>query len=373
MSNKTWEDIGSVNELKAKPLQEILVGRNKIALSFQNGMFSAVSGVCNHAGGPLGHGRLEGEYIVCPWHNWKFHRQTGEGEPGYEADRVPSFELLEKDGRLLLNTMAITSRTKAPHAAHPLSREVNRTPGKIRVVGISTTNMDEKNPRFSTSDFLLNLGIDHAESQLGLETKLIRLSSLNFRSCEGYYSKSSKACTWPCSITQMDSNDQMDQVYEAIVHWADVVLIATPIRWGSASALYYKMVERLNCVQNQITIKNKELIQNKTVGMIITGGQDNVQAVAGQLLGFFAEIGCTFPPFPYIAHSRGWTAEDMERNVVQVSTSKELSEGTKALVERAVHSAEILLAAKSQLGQSHCGRKAHRLDVEKDKVSEPSK
>jgi len=24
----------------------------------------------------------------------------------------------------------------------------------------------------------------------------------------------------------------MDQVYEAIVHWADVVLIATPIRWG---------------------------------------------------------------------------------------------------------------------------------------------
>ena len=40
-----------------------------------------------------------------------------------------------------------------------------------------------------------------------------------------------------------------------------------------------------------------------------------MQAVAGQMLGFFAEIGCVFPQFPYIAHSRGWSAEDMERNV----------------------------------------------------------
>ena len=55
--------------------------------------------------------------------------------------------------------------------------------------------------------------------------------------------------------------------------------------------------------------------------MIITGGQDNVQAVAGQLLGFFAEIGCTFPPFPYVAHSRGSTAEDMDANVTQVATA----------------------------------------------------
>jgi len=87
------------------------------------------------------------------------------------------------------------------------------------------------------------------------------------------------------------------------------------------------MVERRNCVQNQITIRNNQLIRNKVVGMIITGGQDNVQAVAGQVLGFFAEIGCTFPPFPYVAHSRGWTAEDMEANVRQVTTSADLQYG----------------------------------------------
>jgi multimeric flavodoxin WrbA len=67
---------------------------------------------------------------------------------------------------------------------------------------------------------------------------------LSFRACEGFYSKSARACTWPCAITQMDPKDQMDQVYEGVVHWADVIVIATPIRWGGASSLYYKMIER---------------------------------------------------------------------------------------------------------------------------------
>ena len=69
------------------------------------------------------------------------------------------------------------------------------------------------------------------------------------------------------------------------------------------------------------------LIRNKVAGFIIIGGQDNVQAVAGQMLGFFAELGFLFPQFPYIAHSRGWSAEDMERNVQIVRESAELAEG----------------------------------------------
>jgi multimeric flavodoxin WrbA len=77
----------------------------------------------------------------------------------------------------------------------------------------------------------------------------------------------------------------MTEVYEGIVHWADVILVGTPIRWGSASSLYYKMVERMNCVQNQVTIRNKVLLRNKVAAFIITGSQDNVQAVAGRLKG----------------------------------------------------------------------------------------
>ena len=53
-----------------------------------------------------------------------------------------------------------------------------------------------------------------------------------FIACEGFYSKAAEACTWPCSITQMDPADQMDQVYEGIVHWADVILVSTPDQMG---------------------------------------------------------------------------------------------------------------------------------------------
>ena len=71
----------------------------------------------------------------------------------------------------------------------------------------------------------------------------------------------------------------------------------------------------MNCIQNQITLNNKVLIRNKVAAFIITGGQDGIQAVAGQMMGFFSEIGYLLPQFPFIAHSLGWEAEDMERNV----------------------------------------------------------
>jgi multimeric flavodoxin WrbA len=229
-------------------------------------------------------------------------------------------------------------------------------------VGVSTTNMDPRNPRYSTSDALLEVAVSFAGQELGAEIRTIRLAELSFRHCEGYYSKSARACTWPCSITQMDPADQLDRVYEAFVHWADVFLVATPIRWGAASSLYFKMVERMNCIQNQITIANRVLLRNKVAAFIITGGQDNVQAVAGQMMAFFGELGCQFPQFPFVAHSRGWSAEDMERNIDYVMKSSELREGARMLAARAVHAAEGLLAHQAAPHEvARGGRKAHQL------------
>ena len=78
------------------------------------------------------------------------------------------------------------------------------------------------------------------------------------------------------------------------------------------------------------------LVRNKVATFIIVGGQDNIQAVAGQLLAFFAELGFLFPQFPFVAHSRGWSAEDMEQNVAVLKTSRELREGAEQLVGRAL-------------------------------------
>ncbi len=360
MADAQWQDLGPVESLSGKPLQQVKVGRTSLALVYAEGVFSALSGVCNHAGGPLGEGRLKGEYVVCPWHNWSFHCRKGHGEPGFEADQVPVYETKIEGGHLFVNLTPSVDRHKKPHAPHPLARPVVREAGPLRVVGISTTVMDKANPRYSTSEALLETALAQAHSE-GAEARLIRLNDLSFRACEGYYSKSARACTWPCSITQMDANDELDQVYEALVHWADVVLVATPIRWGAASSLYHRMVERLNCIQNQITIGDRVLIQNKVAALIITGGQDNIQAVAGQMLGFFGEIGFHAPQFPYIAHSRGWTAEDMERNVAFVQQSEALHQGARELVMRAMKLAQHLIAEEPAPTRiSRGGRKAYR-------------
>jgi multimeric flavodoxin WrbA len=266
------------------------------------------------------------------------------------------------DGRVLVASRPCSGRHKTKHAPHHLAREVVRGPGPVRVLGISTTAMTEGQPRYSTSDDLLDAALEGARGE-GCETQRIRLRDLSFRACEGFYSKSAKACTWPCSITQMDPSDQMDRVYEGVVHWADVILVATPIRWGNASSLYHKFVERMNCVQNQETLHDRHLMKNKVAAFIITGGQDNIQAVAGQMMGFFGEIGCQFPQYPYIAHSRGWSAEDMENNQRFVQRSQYLHDGARGLAARSVEMARLMLAGSIQSERpERGGRKAHALD-----------
>ncbi len=362
MEEDAWIDVGAAEELAQREIQQVRAGGARVALVCKDGQFSAISGVCNHVGGPLGEGRLDGEYVVCPWHYWKFHCRTGEGEPGYEEDAVPAHDVRVEAGRVWVNRKARTRRSRKPHEPHPLARTPKREPGPIRVLGLSTTVMTADHPRYSTSEDLLEHALAAAAAE-GCETQLIRVRELSFRPCEGYYSKSARACTWPCSITQMDSDDQMDRVYEGVVHWADVIVVATPIRWGGASSLYYKMVERMNCIQNQETIAGKHLLRNKVAAFVITGGQDNVQAVAGQMLGFFAEIGCQFPPFPYVAHSRGWSAEDMENNERAVQGSQALRDGAAKLVARAAATARVMIeGALCEGAHVRGGRKAHRLE-----------
>ena len=97
VSGEDWVDVGSTDELARTPLKSCKAGAIPIAISFKDGQFGAVSNICNHVGGPLGEGRLDGDYITCPWHGWKFHRRTGVGEPGIEGrwpwQREPSLML----------------------------------------------------------------------------------------------------------------------------------------------------------------------------------------------------------------------------------------------------------------------------------------
>ncbi len=356
MTDKSWLDLGSVETFWKAALTEVDVAGQPVVIVFADGAFSAVAAACLHSGAPLATGELDDGQIVCPWHGWRYDCKTGLADQG--GARLAGYAVKTVDGRLLIDPTPIHASVAA-RKRHPLQRPPGREEGPVRVVGISTTAMNREEPRYSTSEKLLTVALDHARESLGAETRLLKLNDLRFRNCEGYYSKSAQSCVWPCTITQADPADQMERVYEALVFWADVVLVATPIRWGAASSLYFKMAERMNCIQNQITIADNVLIRNKVAAFIITGGQDNIQGVAGQMMTFFAELGFHLPQFPFIAHSRGWSAEDMEKNVDYVEKSQDLREGARKLVERSIQMARLLMENVAVQGKiTRAGRKA---------------
>lgn len=53
MATPDWTDVGAVDALSQMPVQPLLLGRTHIALTYKDGVFGAISGVCNHAGGAL--------------------------------------------------------------------------------------------------------------------------------------------------------------------------------------------------------------------------------------------------------------------------------------------------------------------------------
>jgi nitrite reductase/ring-hydroxylating ferredoxin subunit/multimeric flavodoxin WrbA len=319
-------------------------GIGTIVLFNYDGEITALGSSCLHKGGPLDEGNVEKKYegsyyVTCPWHGWEYNIKTGKAPLGYE-DQQSVYDVLIKDEKIFVSMYPRIKPKRAQHKNNPLQDlvdldyQVSNT--SLNVLGISTSNMNPKLPRISTSDRALTKALNYAKETYDANTISIKLRDLEFRNCEGYYSRNERACTWPCSISEMDPEDGMNEVYRKMILWADILVLSTPIRWGNASSLYYKMAERLNCVQNQITLEDRMLIKNKVACFIITGGQDNIQQVAGQLMVFFTELGFTFPSFAFMGWSRGWIAEDMEQNVKMFSKSRYISRSVKDLVDNCV-------------------------------------
>ena len=356
----------TLDELPPDSQKIVQAGVQKVALFHFNNEISAIANACLHKAGPLGLGLVEkkydGLYVTCPWHGWEYNIKTGTAPPGYK-DQQAVYEVKVENGDVYISEQPVKKAHRELHDLKiiedlvKLQYETNA--GSKNILGISTTNMNETLPRYSTSEAALELALNYAKDHHGAATKMLKLRDLGFRACEGYYSQHMNACTWPCSITEMQPEDGMTQVYRDMILWADIVLIATPIRWGNASSLYFKMAERLNCVQNQITLKDKVLIKNKVASFIITGGQDNIQQVAGQMMVFFTDLGFTFPPFSFLGWSRGWTAEDMDKNVLQFKKSEYIQRTAKEMVDNCI---ETLCQVKNIHAETMKAPKPHKQD-----------
>lgn len=183
----------------------------------------------------------------------------------------------------------------------------------ILAIGCSTTNLDDEIRRVPSSHKIMNQVLEKAQwlyPEIEVLTRTHILEDLNFDHCEGNYSIQWHYCTRPCWISQKKADkwlaDPLTQLYNDLVDRCDIVIVATPIRRWNASSLYYKLVERLNCIENQKEVYGVDLLHNKLMGMIVMGAQDGAQHVMGQMMSVWSELWFAFAKSPYVAYTAGW-------------------------------------------------------------------
>jgi nitrite reductase/ring-hydroxylating ferredoxin subunit len=76
-TNMAFVKVGSLAALPPGSVMEAEVGEGTYAICNVGGELSALDGICPHAGGPLGQGNVDGDKVVCPWHEWAYSCRTG--------------------------------------------------------------------------------------------------------------------------------------------------------------------------------------------------------------------------------------------------------------------------------------------------------
>src|SRR5579863_6404257 len=72
-----WTRIAVLSEVPPGEVIEAIHQGEPYAVCNVNGEVRVISGVCPHAGGPLGQGTLDGGILTCPFHAWEFDCATG--------------------------------------------------------------------------------------------------------------------------------------------------------------------------------------------------------------------------------------------------------------------------------------------------------
>ena len=201
----------------------------------------------------------------------------------------------------------------------------------IRVLGISGSSRQV--PGISKSERLLVRALGRFRDY-GCETTFIRLQDLKIHECEGNYSENPEYCTYPCQSSLRYDDDEMQTVYDAVLA-ADILVLATPIRWNNHSALVQKFVERMNAIENQSSWFGNRLVHNKVVGLIIIGHVDGVQHVAGNLLNFFTWLGYHVPEVA-IASWVGENDEDTTKDWDQIERNRYTQEDLVNMVHATI-------------------------------------
>lgn len=94
--------VGHADDLKVGHMKLLHVNGHRIVLARTSRGFTAFDDRCTHRGGSLAGGVLVDGTVQCLWHGSQFEAGNGHVSCGPATKPIRAYEVLEKDGRLLL-------------------------------------------------------------------------------------------------------------------------------------------------------------------------------------------------------------------------------------------------------------------------------
>lgn len=102
--SRKWTDVAAETDVEDGQLVRVEVNDTPVVLTRHQGDLHALSATCAHAGGPLHKGRIEGDCIVCPWHESKFRITDGTPQRGPAGSAQPVWQVRAEDGRIAIRS-----------------------------------------------------------------------------------------------------------------------------------------------------------------------------------------------------------------------------------------------------------------------------
>lgn len=171
----------------------------------------------------------------------------------------------------------------------------------MKILGISTTTHKQED---AASIAVLKNILD-VFNKLGNDIKFINANDLHIVENLSCYAGGSKNCAsyeagkYRCwahfssleNPEEYGGIDEMPVIYDAIFE-SDIVIFSTSNRWMNHSALMQKIIERMNTLENRVSVyKEKSPLQGKKCGVVVTGQHYQSQEVASKLLEIFSLMG----------------------------------------------------------------------------------
>ncbi len=120
----------AVESLKEGQLKKVEANGLPVLLVRRGDQIFAMAELCTHLGGPLSEGKLEGDSVVCPWHQSRYRLSDGQPLDGPSTYAQACFETRLRNGQIELRQAQMAAPAPSQVKAAPRKTATRKAPAK---------------------------------------------------------------------------------------------------------------------------------------------------------------------------------------------------------------------------------------------------